>query len=250
MLSIFLFIVFFSFLSWLSYKPHRASDQHQHSIGAASATTGPSLTQDTAKVPDTFPKTQKTALKPDYDNSIVQIIDNRTPIPQQPTSIAATEQLPTDMESATEKEPELIRSNSIEPDELVQAARESAHSGDAVASDAVQTPIEELALEVELAPPESASPEEMPPTTPVSETSAEEEEAGISPALTESEASHASVETTSAIAATPEASQENQEGSVPELRRPLPPDPELVEAAISDALEKSQDFSPPESADT
>jgi cytoskeletal protein RodZ len=137
------------------------------------------------------------------------------------------------MESATEKEPELIRPNSPEPDELVQAARESAHSG----------PVSEPE-------PVSIAAVTSKETAPVSETSASEEEAEISPALTESEAIALAVETTSAQAATPEASQENQEGSVPELQRPLPPDPELVEAAISDALEKSQDFSPPESADT
>jgi hypothetical protein len=144
-LSIFLFIVFFSFLSWLSYDSHPTSSQHQHSIVATAAAT-------------------------------------TTPI------------------SVEEPEPKLSA---------------------AVAEQE---------------------------TTGVSEFSAEEE-ADIEPVLTEEEAIALAVETTLAADTTPEASDGEQEGSISELIHPNPPDPELVETAIRDALEKSEDFSPPESVD-
>lgn len=56
----------------------------------------------------------------------VQIIDKRTPIPQQPASTPATDQLTTDKEPPTESVPEVISTNSPEPDEVIQASRESA----------------------------------------------------------------------------------------------------------------------------
>lgn len=130
MLSIFLFVVIFSIYIWLFYEP----------------------------------PTPKDAGQPDKAQSIVQIIDNRTPIPEQPASIAATEQ----------PEPEA--------------------------------------------------------------------DAEIEPTLTEEEAIALAVETTLAAG--------DREGSVPELIRPHPPDPELVEVAIRDAEEKAEDFSPPESVNT
>lgn len=222
MLSIFLFVVILSTYIWLSYEPQRTSDNHQ--------------------------RIDKGKLR-------VEIVDNRTPIPEQSESIAATEQLTTDTEAATESLPELKRPLPPDP-ELVEAARESAPKVDAAAGEAAQIPIEELAPEVTLAPAAEASPEEMPPITPVEEPQAEPaiatnedlspEEVEIEPVLTEEEAIALAVETALASDDTPDASP----GSVPDLIRPHPPDPELVEAAIRDAEEKSEDFSPPEIVDT
>lgn len=195
MLSILLFIVFFSLLSWLSKEPHRTSDQNQHS--------------DTA-VTDTFPA--PTDVKPDEDKSTVEIIDNRTPISEQPTSMAAKEQLTTDIELAS--------SESAPPEEMPSP-----------------TPVEEQ---------EPASIATVAsPDAPVSQPSAEQEETSIEPVLTEEEAIALAVETTLAEDATPKASEGDREGTS-ELVRPNPPDPELVEVAIHDALEKSEQFSPPE----
>lgn len=209
MLSIFLFVVVFSFLSWLSYKPHRTADQHQHH----------------------------------EDKQIVQIIDNRTPIPEQPASIAAKEQLTTDTLSATESLPELRRPLPPDPS-LIEAARESASVGDAVASDAAQIPPTTPESEPEPVSIAAVASKD----APVSEASADEE-AEIEPALTEEEAIALAVETTLAAGTTPKASEGDFEGAVSEPVRPNPPDPQLVEVAISDALEKSEDFSPPESVD-
>lgn len=110
------------------------------------------------------------------------------------------------------------------------------------------------APEVELAPPVEAPPEEIPATVEESESVnigtaaepetasvSEEEAADIEPVLTEEEAIALAVETTLAEDATTENSQPIH---------PHPPAPELVEVAIRDALEKSEDFSPPETADT
>lgn len=157
MLSIFLFVVIFSIYIWLFYEPPTPTDARQ----------------------------------PDKERSIVQIIDNRTPIPEQPASIAATEP------------------------ELVEAARESAQEKDAHAGE--DAPIQPSELEPEA-------------------------DAEIEPTLTEEEAIALAVETTLAAG--------DREGSVPELIRPHPPDPELVEVAIRDAEEKAEDFSPPESVNT
>jgi cytoskeletal protein RodZ len=139
----------------------------------------------------------------------VQIIDNRTPIPEQPAEIAAIEQLTTGTESVTESVPEVIQPNFPEPDELVQATRESAVE-DAQAGEDSLISTEELVLTAD---------------------------AEIEPALTEEEAIALAVETTLAEDATPEAS---------EPIRPHPPDPEIVEAAIRDAEEKHQQASPPD----
>jgi hypothetical protein len=188
MLSIFLFVVIFSIYIWLFYEPPTPTDAGQ----------------------------------PDKDQSIVQFIDNRTPIPEQPASIAATEQLTTKTESATESVPEVIPPSPKEP-ELVEAARESAQEKDAQAGE--DAPIQPSELEPEA-------------------------DAEIEPTLTEEEAIALAVETTLAADATLEASAGDREGSVPELIRPHPPDPELVEVAIRDAEEKAEDFSPPESVNT
>ena len=66
----------------------------------------------------------------------------------------------------------------------------------------------------------------------------------LEPALTEEESIALAVETTLAKDAMTEV-----KDSVLELMRPKPPDPELVEAAVRDAEEKFEDFSPPETVD-
>ena len=71
----------------------------------------------------------------------------------------------------------------------------------------------------------------------------------LEPALTESEAIALAVETTLAKDTMTQVSIGGLEDSVPELMRPKPPDPELVEAAVRDAEEKFEDFSPPEIVD-
>lgn len=139
----------------------------------------------------------------------VQIVDNRTPIPEQPTEVAAEEQLTINTESAILSVPEVIQPTSPEP-ELVEAASEPARE-DAKAEQEASITTEELDLEIE-------------------------------PALTEEEAIALAVETTLAEDAAV-ASQGEHEGG--ELMRPHAPDPELVEAAIRDAEEKHQQASPP-----
>ena len=141
------------------------------------------------------------------DNSKVQIIDKRTPIAEQPADISATQQLTTDTE-------QVIAANPPQPDELVQAARESDAAAD---------------TQVEVAP---VITEEL-----VAETDVE-----IAPLLTEEEAIALAVEITLAD----DAEQENQEEVVTEPIRPHAPDPEIVEAAILDAEEKHIEASPPE----
>jgi len=66
-----------------------------------------------------------------------------------------------------------------------------------------------------------------------------EDEAEMEPALTEEEAIALAVETALATDGT----------SAHELIRPHAPAPELVEVAVRDALEKAEDFSPPEIVD-
>ena len=166
---------------------------------------------------NTSPPTPIDAIEQDEDNSRVQIIDKRTSIPEQPADIAAT----TETESASESVPQVISPNSPEPDELVQAARESAVEDFQAGQDSLIRS-EELVLKAD----------EL-----------------IEPALTEEEAIALAVETTLAEATKAEASVEEQEASS-KLIHPNPPDPELVEAAIRDAQEKSEDFSPPQSVDT
>lgn len=71
------------------------------------------------------PSQNASASQPAQNNSRVQVIDKRTPIPEQPANTAATEQLTTDTESAIESVPQMIRPNPPVPDELVQSALES-----------------------------------------------------------------------------------------------------------------------------
>lgn len=183
------------------------------------------------------------------DNSRVQIIDKRTPIPEQP-AVEPTQQLTSDSQATTESTAETTLPATLQPidklspipeqpvvdttqqltsnsqattestaettlaatpqaDELVQAARES----DAVADISVG---------------EATSP---------SEEIIAAEDVEIAPVLTEEEAIALAVETTLAEG-------DLDVGSEP--IRPHPPDPEIVEAAIRDAEEKHIEASPPE----
>ncbi len=71
-------------------------------------------------------QTFDTATQRQSQSEQVQIIDKRTPIQEQPASTPAVEQLTTYKEPPTESVPEVIPTNSPEPDEVVQASRESA----------------------------------------------------------------------------------------------------------------------------
>lgn len=167
------------------------------------------------------------------DNSKVQIIDKRTPIPEQPADTGTPQQaantqaatqsaevIPTATESNTvadtqaKTDPEVIPANPPQPDELVQAARESDAVEDTQAVEVAPVITEELVAEANVE---------------------------IAPLLTEEEAIALAVEITLAE----DAEQEDQE-VVTEPMRPHPPDPEIVEAAILDAEEKHIEASPPE----
>lgn len=148
------------------------------------------------------------------DNSKVQIIDKRTPIAEQPADISATQQLTSDTQAATDTE-QVIPANPPQPDELVQAARESDAAEDTQAVEVAPVIIEELVAEVDVE---------------------------IAPLLTEEEAIALAVEITLAD----DAEQEDRGEVVTEPMRPHPPDPEIVEAAILDAEEKHIEASPPE----
>lgn len=108
-----------------------AKDRVQGTVSkTATETTQPSTTSTaapTAATGEAMPAVNNApAPPPAEDKQRVQIVDKRTPIPDQSAEIAATEQLTTGTELATESVPEVIQPNSPEPDELVQAARESA----------------------------------------------------------------------------------------------------------------------------
>ena len=177
MLSTFLFLVLFSLYSWLYYKPRSAA------LAAATA-----------------------KLQPNEDKPTVQIVDKRTPIPEQSLPVIAEEKLKVKTAPAT------IRDTSPKP-ELVEAVEDLLSEEHPPGEDTlIQTSELELDADTEL-----------------------------EPALTEEEAIALAVETTLA---------KGTEDSVLEtLMRPKPPEPELVEAAVRDAKEKSEDFSPPEIVD-
>jgi hypothetical protein len=204
------------------------------------------------------PSQNAPAPQPAQNNSKVQIIDKRTPIPEQPANTAATEQLTTDTESAIESVPEMIRPNPPVPDELVQSARESAAAeeprqvkeeplGAELTVNTNQpagpdmpgpsgkegTSVEEIAPEVELAPPSeplgSGDPADRqnPPPPPVAMEAVPIEMPQTAPSP-------------------PSESESTPENNVPEPIRPHAPDPELIETAIRDAEEKHVEASPPD----
>lgn len=142
------------------------------------------------------------------DNSRVQIIDKRTPIPE--VAVDTKQQLTSDSQATTESTAETIPPVTPQPDELVQAARESDAVADIPDGEATSVTTEALIAEVDVE---------------------------IAPVLTEEEAIALAVETTLAEG-------DLDVGSEP--IRPHPPDPEIVEAAIRDAEEKHIEASPPE----
>lgn len=154
-------------------------------------------------------------LQPNENKPTVQIVDKRTPIPEQSSSVIAEEKL------TVKTEPAAIQDTSPSP-KLVEAVDDLLPEKHPQAEE--DTLIETSELELD------AEPE-------------------LEPALTEEEAIALAVETTLDKDTMTEVSTGKFEDSVPELMRPKPPSPELVEAAVRDAEEKFEDFSPPEIVD-
>ncbi len=213
MLSTFLFLVFFSLYMWLYYKPNRTSSQHRRYESASLAAATPSQTRSTARTPSTEAPPPTAKLQPNKDKLTVQIVDKRTST-EQSLSVITEEKL------TGKTEPAAIPDNSQKP-ELVEGVKDVSEKHSQVGEDTlIQTSELELDTDSEL-----------------------------EPILTEEEAIALAVETTLAKDTMTEVSTGELEDSVPELMRPKPPDPELVEAAVRDAEEKFEDFSPPEIGD-
>ena len=147
----------------------------------------------------------------------VQVIDNRTPIPEPAKSTEATE-APT----AEKQSPLGAPATNINQ---LDAAEMSGNGKEEIAA------VESIAPEVELVPPPAES-----------ITAKEPQNVEITPDPVVTEASIETPQITSSPAS------DSPEGDVPKLVRPNPPDPELVEAAIEDAEEKHLKASPPEPA--
>jgi hypothetical protein len=154
------------------------------------------------------------------EQATVQIIDNRTPTPEQPKPATATE-APT--ETPLGAEPAATTDQPAGPDMPGSSGKEP-------------IPVEEIAPEVELAPP--AEP-------PGSGDPQDRQNPPLSPVAMEA----VPIETPQMPPSSPSESESSPQEDVPEPIRPNPPDPELVEAAIEDAEEKHQEASPPESVD-
>ncbi len=138
------------------------------------------------------------------------------PAPEPATATAPVEQsTPPAKAPSEETPPQLVRPNPPSP-ELVEAAWEPAAE---VKDAAARVPVEEIAPEAELAPPAEAPPEELP-----------EPEAVTAPAP-EPATTTAPVEQSTPPAKAP------SEETPPQLVRPNPPSPELVEAAWEPAAE-------------
>lgn len=211
MLSIFLFIVFLSIYTWLYYKPKGTSNQHHPDGSADIATTAPSQT--TPGSPNAEASLPATELQLNQDEAMVQIVDKRTPEPNQSLLVTAEEKPTVKTQSAVIGD----TSSKSEPVDVVKELRSKIHSE---AREETSTSELEVDVDVEL-----------------------------EPALTEEEAIALAVETALAQDTMVDVSTGEIEDSVPELMRPKPPDPELVEAAVRDAEEKLEDFSPPEILD-
>lgn len=156
--------------------------------------------------------------QPTQNNSRVQVIDKRTPIPEQPANTAAKEQLTTDTESAIESVPEMIRPNPPVPDELVQSARESA-----AAEEPRQVKEEPLGAELTVNTNQPAAPDMPGPS-----------------------GKEVPIEMPQTAPSPPSEAGSTAENDVPEPIRPHAPDPELIEAAVRDAEEKHLEASPPD----
>lgn len=112
--------------------------------------------------------------------STVEIVDQRTPVPEQsvvtsasltdieaktPTLDQGTQTVPAPTEAKTENVPEAVPPNPPSR-ELVEAAIEAAAEAEAVAEELAKTPVEEIAPDAALAPPAEAPPGEVPPNSP------------------------------------------------------------------------------------
>lgn len=214
MLSTFLFLVFFSLYMWLYYKPNRTSSQNRRYEGTALAAKT-LQTSSTARIPTSEAPPPTAKLQPDEDKPTVEIVDKRMPIPEQSLSVITEEKLTGKTELAA------IRDTSPKP-ELVEGVKDLLSEKHAQVGEDTLIQTSELELDADTE---------------------------IEPALTEEEAIALAVETTLAKDTVMEVSSGELEDSVPELMRPKPPDPELVEAAVRDAEEKFEDFSPPEIGD-
>ena len=147
-------------------------------------------------------KTPQTTSAP--TKAAVEVVDNRTPLPEQPATTTVPEEpaavLTSDTESKIEPVPEAIPPHPPSP-ELVEAAKEAAAAEEAAIAELAKIPMEEMAPDAVLAPP-AEEPIDTKGRTTVEETAAiltSDTESKIEP--------------------------------VPEAIPPHPPSPELVEAA-------------------
>ncbi|PSB32026.1 hypothetical protein [Chlorogloea sp. CCALA 695] len=198
---------------WLYYKPNNTSNQHYHYGSADIAATTPSQT--TPRTPNAEASLPVAKLPPNQDKATVQIVDKRTPIPSHSLLVIAEEKPTVKTESAA------IQDTSSKS-ELAKAVEDSLPKEHPQAGEETLVQTSELELDVDT---------------------------DLEPALTEEEAISLAIETALAKNTMMEVSTGELEDSVPELIRPKPPNPELVEAAVRDAEEKLEDFSPPEIAD-
>lgn len=112
--------------------------------------------------------------------STVEIVDQRTPVPEQsvvtsasltdieaktPTLDQGTQTVPTPTEAKPENVPEAVPPNPPSR-ELVEAAIEAAAEEEVVAEELAKIPVEEIAPDAALAPPAEAPPGEVPPNSP------------------------------------------------------------------------------------
>ena len=154
-------------------------------------------------------------LQPNQDKVNVQIVDKRTPIPD-PSLLVIAEENP------TFKTQSAAIGDTSSKSELAKAVEDSLPKEHPQVGEETLVQTSELELDVDT---------------------------DLEPALTEEEEILLAVETTLAKDTMMEVSTGELEDSVPALIRPKPPDPELVEAAVRDAEDKLEDFSPPEIAD-
>lgn len=198
---------------WLYYKPNNTSNQHHHYGSADITATTPSQT--TPRTPNAEASLPVAKLPPNQDKATVQIVDKRTPIPSHSLLVIAEEKPTVKTESAA------IQDTSSKS-ELAKAVEDSLPKEHPQVGEETLVQTSELELDVDT---------------------------DLEPALTEEEAISLAIETALAKNTMMEVSTGELEDSVHELIRPKLPNPELVEAAVRDAEEKLEDFSPPEIAD-
>lgn len=205
--------------------------QNQNQPEAATATTNTSATG-APPVTDVAPN--------------VQVIDRRTSVPKpepSPSTTTATTEAPTQTKESplgaepavsTNETPTQIKESPLGAEPAV-STNQPAGPDMPGASGKESIPVEQIAPEVELAPPAepigSGDPEDRrnPPPPP-------EAMAAVP------------IDPTQTAPAPVSPSEPASEADVPELIRPNPPDPEIVAEAIEDAQEKHQEAHPPESA--